>query len=95
MLDEKERLDRTNLSPPIFQKEIAMFEFRIERLLHHFVKAVVLAFPREGPFPLFEILEIFQGKNSRGALWEGDGLAGRHINHGTNHECDSISDLAT
>ena len=47
LLHKKERLNRPNLARLIFQQQITVLEFRIERLLHDLVEPVVFALPRE------------------------------------------------
>ena len=77
LFDEKERLNRTNLARFVFQQEIAVLEFRIERFLHDFVKAVVFAFPRESLFQASRFWRSPQGKNpgdanGNGMVWPVD-----------------------
>ena len=54
----QKRLNRPGLARLIFQHQVTMLEFGIERLLDNLVEPVVFALPRESALPGVTMLEF-------------------------------------
>src|SRR5205085_11913301 len=70
LLHEENRLNAADFSGAIFEREIAMFEVRAERVRDDFVETVVLGFALERMSPGLGLVQVAARKNACDAVAE-------------------------